>query len=78
MDWWPTISGSTSQYQTITHRSTLEGCVAETSIQVDVEDCGGKPVFASFLAGVNDDLDVVLSWNTFDIDFDHVFDATFG
>ncbi|MCB0692909.1 MAG: hypothetical protein H6568_01850 [Lewinellaceae bacterium] len=67
------ISWHTAGIQTITLTVTLEGCVAETSIQVDVEDCGGKPVFASFLAGVNDDLDVVLSWNTFDIDFDHVF-----
>ena len=67
------VSWSTSGLKTVTLTVTVSGCVATESVQIELEECGGKPIFESFAAFVNDDLDVVLEWHAHSFDEDHVF-----
>lgn len=67
------VSWDAAGAQTISLTVTVEGCIAMTTLLVEVDDCGGKHVIDQFNGLVSAELDVDLQWFSSAYAMNHVY-----
>ncbi len=67
------VSWDAAGIQTISLTVNVDGCIAMSILQVQVDECGGKHVISQFNGLVTAELDVDLRWFSPAYDMDHVY-----
>jgi hypothetical protein len=67
------VSWNAAGIQTITLTVTVDGCIAMATLQVQVDECGGKHVIDQFNGLVSAEMDVDLRWHSPAYAMNHVY-----